>query len=82
MWEEILKMALSNGIWAVLFLGMLVYQLKDSAAREKKYQETIQKLTKHLEVLNDLQEDVNEIKDAVLFKKRRINEPKEQTEKL
>lgn len=64
------------------FLGMLVYQLKDSAAREKKYQETIQKLTKHLEVLNDLQEDVNEIKDAVLFKKRRINEPKEQTEKL
>lgn len=81
MWEEILKLAVSNGIWAVLFLGLLVYQLKDSAGREKKYQATIEKLNQHLDVVNELQNDINDIKDVVLLRKGKY-ESKKQDEKL
>ena len=70
MWEEILKLTISNGIWAVLFVGLLVFQLKDSASREKKYQETISKLNEHLTVVNDLKNDINDIKEVVLLKKK------------
>ena len=45
MWEEIFKLAVSNGIFAVMFLGLLIYQLKDSGRREKKYQDTLEKLS-------------------------------------
>ncbi|MGN1227694.1 MAG: BhlA/UviB family holin-like peptide, partial [Christensenellales bacterium] len=51
MWEELIKMAVSNGIWAVLFLALLVYQLKDSAIRETKYQQTISSLTDKLDIV-------------------------------
>jgi len=66
MWEEIFKLALSNGIWAVLFVGLLVYQLKDSAKREKKYQETIAKLNSHLDSVMDIKEEIKEIRCAIL----------------
>ena len=65
MWEEIFKLALSNGIWAVLFVGLLVYQLKDSAKREKKYQETITKLNAHLDVVEDIKEELKEIRQII-----------------
>ncbi|MBQ3047950.1 MAG: bacteriocin, partial [Clostridia bacterium] len=39
MWKEILELALTNGIWSALFVGLLIFQLKDSAKREKKYQD-------------------------------------------
>ena len=62
MWEKIFNLALSNGIWAVLFLALLVYQLRDSRSREAKYQQTIETLGKSLDVINDVKEDVEEIK--------------------
>ena len=62
MWEKIFNLALSNGIWAVLFLALLVYQLRDSRSRETKYQQTIETLGKSLDVINDVKEDVEEIK--------------------
>jgi len=74
MWEQIVNMAISNGLFAVLFLGLLVYQLKDSRNREQKYQETIVKLGNSLEIVNQVKDDVQEIKtiiDANLtFKKK------------
>ena len=30
MWEQIVNLAISNGLFAVLFLGLLIYQLKDT----------------------------------------------------
>jgi hypothetical protein len=39
MWEEILNLALNNGIWAALFVSLMVYLLRDTGRREKKYQE-------------------------------------------
>ena len=35
MWQDILELALTNGIWSALFVGLLIYQLKDSAKRER-----------------------------------------------
>ena len=66
MWQEILELALTNGIWSALFVGLLIYQLKDSAKREKKYQDTIQKLSAHLDTVNDIKEEIKEIRSAVL----------------
>ena len=65
MWEKIFNLAVSNGIWAVLFVILLFYQLKDSKEREKKYQETIESLGKSLEIINEVKEDVEIIKDEI-----------------
>ncbi len=74
MWEQIVNLAISNGLFAVLFLGLLVYQLRDSRAREQKYQNTIEKLGNSLEIVKQVKEDVEDIKDKinsnkVVFKK-------------
>ena len=69
MWDEIFKIALSNGIFACLFVGLLVYELKDSRARENKYQKTIDCLAEKMNVIEQIQEDVDDIKKVVVFKK-------------
>lgn len=65
MWEKIFNLALSNGIWAVLFLILLFFQLKDSKEREHKYQKTIESLGKSLEIINDVKQDVEIIKEEI-----------------
>ena len=70
MWQSILELALTNGLWSALFVGLLIFQLKDSAKREKKYQDTIQKLSSHLDVVEDIKEEIKEIRSAVLNSKR------------
>lgn len=69
MWEEILNLALSNGIWSALFVGLFIYQLKDSTKREKKYQDTIQELSCHLGIVKDIKEEVREVKSFLFHKK-------------
>jgi len=71
MWEQIINLAISNGLFAVLFLGLLVYQLKDSRNREKRYQETIIKLGNALDVVQSVKHDVEDIKEMLNTK---INE--------
>ena len=66
MFEEIVKLAISNGIWAVLFLGLLVYQLRDSANREVKYQQTIESLTDKLNIVEDIKGDIVDIKTSIV----------------
>lgn len=65
MWEQIVNLAIQNGLFAVLFLGLLIFTLRDSNKREKKYQQTIQELNKNLNVALNLEEDVKEIKEIV-----------------
>lgn len=65
MWDKIINLALSNGIWAVLFLMLLVFQLKDSKTRENKYQQTIENLGNALQVVKEVKEDVEEIKQTL-----------------
>ena len=71
MWEKIMELALTNGVWSALFVGLLIYQLKDSSKREKKYQETIQKLNTHLDTVEDIKEEIKELRSAVLVTKRK-----------
>lgn len=65
MWQDILKLAMSDGLWAVLFLGLLIYELKDSRAREGKYQKTITDLTDAVGNLDDMKNNLNEIEEDV-----------------
>ncbi len=68
MWEEIVNLAIQNGLFAVLFLGLLIFLLKDSSKREKKYQQTIESLNRHLDIVEDIEKDVVEIKQNITDK--------------
>lgn len=63
--EKILNLAISNGLWAVLFLMLLIYVLKDSRHRETKYQETIAALNASLSVVELIKEDIEDIKTTI-----------------
>lgn len=65
MWKEIFNLAINNGLWAVLFLALLIYQLRDSRNREIKYQKTIENLGKSFEMLKEVKDDVVEIKESL-----------------
>ncbi len=69
MWDEVFSVALTNGIFACLFVALLVYELKDSRQREKKYQKTIDVLSSRLVTVEKVKEDVDEIKQAVVLKR-------------
>ena len=73
MWNDVLNIAISNGIFATLFVSLFVYQLKDSSAREKKYQKTIDSLAKELGVVEEIKQDVKHVKDIILFPKKGNN---------
>ena len=61
--NEILKMAVSQGIWATLFVALLFYVLKENGKREEKLQDIIDTLCLKLNVVDDIQRCVIEIKD-------------------
>lgn len=64
-WNELIKIVISYGVFAVLFVFLFFYQLKDSARREKEYQKTIGELTEHLKVIEDVKEEVGELKEYI-----------------
>ena len=74
-WTELIKVVISNGIFATLFVFLFVYQLKDSAKREMEYQETIKELHEHLEQIKDVRYQVGELRTTV---EKCINERKNQ----
>lgn len=83
MWNEILDLAVKNGLWAVLFLGLFIFVIKDSTKREKKYQQTIQDLTRHLGIVKEIKDDVDEIKLIVFNNKsKRSTKLKKSQEKI
>lgn len=78
MLEEAIDLAVSNGIWAVLFVCLLAYLLKDSNKREKRYCALINDLSLKFCILKKVDKqlkvvslDVAEIK-TFLFSKRGI----------
>ena len=62
-WKEIISTIVSNGVFAILFVWLFCYQLKDSSKRETKYQQTIEQLTSSLQILDDVKQDISDIKD-------------------
>ena len=65
MWSDVFNVAISNGIFACLFVALLVYVLKDSRKREAKYQNTIEFLSTKLNTVDEIKEDVSEIKSCL-----------------
>jgi len=53
---------LQQGPFAVLFVSLLVYVMKDSKAREKKYQDTIDKLVDKLSIVDAIKGDIEDLK--------------------
>lgn len=58
---ELFDMIATNGIWAALFFFLLVLEIKDSRKREDKYQETVSRLTKELNIVEVIDENVDEV---------------------
>lgn len=62
MWNEILSAALTNGLWAALFCGLLVYELTDSRKREGRYTRTIGELSDRLGMVKSVKADTETLK--------------------
>ena len=84
MWEEILNLAIGNGLWAVLFVVLLCYVLKDSRSREKKYQDLIDALSDSLNIVKEVQDDVKDIKLQLANnnKEKKVKNKNEQVSKV
>jgi len=70
--NEMIKLAMSQGIWAVMSVSLLFYILKNQEKRdekqeerEKNYQEIISKITDKLSIIEDVKKDVEDIKQML-----------------
>ncbi|CAG7838755.1 hypothetical protein CLOHAE12215_00102 [Clostridium haemolyticum] len=70
--QEILKLASSQGIWAVLAIILIFYILKAQAKRdlkqelrEENYQSIIAKLTEKFSIFENIERNVKKIKNYV-----------------
>ena len=77
--SEIIKLASSQGIWAALSIILIFYILKTQEKRdlkqeerEKKFQEIISNLSDKFALIEDVKNDVIEMKDY-LYKKNKNN---------
>lgn len=59
MWDKIIEVAATSGLWSLLFVALLFYQLTDSRKREAKYQKTIETLTERLEIVIEINEKLD-----------------------
>lgn len=70
--EEIMQLAIGNGLWAVLFVFLFLYQIKDSSRREKKYISTIDILSNHLSIIKKVDIQVSVVHGEVLTIKKML----------
>lgn len=64
-WSELVSSVVSNGIFAMLFVYLLFYQLKDSQKRERAYQQTIKELSTHLIIIEQVRDELSELKSML-----------------
>lgn len=61
--QSILKLIISQGVFAVLFVYLLFYVLKENSRRETNYQNIVNKLSSSLpsieEKLDDISKNIN-----------------------
>ena len=63
--NEVIKYFITQGAFAVLFMWLLIDTRKDSKQREEKYQQTIDKLADKINIVEDIKDDVEEIKNKL-----------------
>lgn len=61
MWDEILRSAATDGLWALMFAALLIFILKDGKRREEKYQDTVRRLSQSLNVVLDIRDDIKNL---------------------
>lgn len=72
MQNELMKLALSHGIWSGLSITLIFYILNKQEKRddrqdkrEKKYQDIISKITDKLGIIEGVKKDVSDIKKYI-----------------
>ena len=72
--------ALSQGIWEVLAVFLLIYIVKSNERfsarqeeREKQYQELLSALTEKFNVLSVIERDITEVKEDIMADTKEIN---------
>ena len=63
--NELLSLDITQISFGALFVWLLFDTNKKNEAREKKYQDIIDNLSVNIGVINDVKEDVEEIKDII-----------------
>lgn len=63
--DELIKVALSQGLGYGLFVFLLLYVLKTTGNRENRYQDLLDTLAEKFNVVEDIKEDVKEIKNKI-----------------
>ena len=78
--SSVLDAALSQGIWAVLAVFLLIYIVKSNERfsarqeeREKQYQELLSALTEKFNVLSVIERDMTEVKEYIMADTKEIN---------
>lgn len=67
--ERLVEKILKEGVWAILFVTLLLYVVQDSREREVKYQETIKILSTTLST--DIKNISTELNDLKIMMQRR-----------
>lgn len=77
--NEMIKLAMSQGIWAVISVSLLFYILKNQEKRdekqeerEKNYQDIISKMSDKLIIVEDIKKDMGDVKDYIIKNKNFI----------
>ena len=65
MLEGLMQSALQQGLGYGMFIFLLLYVLKTTGEREKNYQSLLEKLTQNFNIVEDITEDVKEIKSRI-----------------
>lgn len=78
--SSVLDAALSQGIWAVLAVFLLIYIVKSNERfsarqeeREKQYQELLSALTEKFNVLSVIEKNIAEVKEYIMADTKEIN---------
>lgn len=61
-WTALFKVVSESGIWAMLFVTLLIVLITGNNRREEKYQEIIRALGNSLKKVEEIKEDVEDIK--------------------
>ena len=78
--SSVLDAALSQGIWAVLAVFLLIYIVKSNERfsarqeeREKQYQELLSALTEKFNGLSVIEKDIADVKEYIMADAKEIN---------
>ena len=61
----LIDVAVSQGIWELLAIFLLIYFIKSNEKRDENYQNLIQDIMKQFSVLDNLKEGLEEIKSML-----------------